>query len=79
MVSRYEENNLEVAFKEINNNDNFAYSLHILEQILEWKSHITPLSDKSYQKTHQGSLYCHPQLHKDRMSRNKFNFVHTLE
>ena len=48
MVFKSEENNLEVAFKEINNNDNFAYSLHIPEQILAWKSPITPLRDKTY-------------------------------
>ena len=79
MVSKSEENNLEVAFEEINSNDNLAYSLNLPEQILARKLRVTPLRDKTYQKTHQGSLFCHPQLHEDRMSRTKFNFVHTLE
>ena len=79
MVSKSEENNLEVAFEEINSNDDLAYSLHLPEQILAKKVHVTPLRDKTYQKMHQGSLFCHPQLHKDRMSRFKFKFVHALE
>ena len=78
LVSKSEENDLEVAFKEINNNNDFAYSLHIPGQILARKPRITPLRDKTYQKTHQRSLYCHPQLHDDRISRTKIKFVYTL-
>ena len=79
IVSKSEENNLEVAFEEINSNDNLAYSLHIPEQILAGKVCVTPLRDKTYQEMHQGSLFCHPQLHEDRMSNSKLKFVHALE
>ena len=79
MVSKTEENNLEVVLEEIISNDDLAHSLHTPEQILTGKVRVTPLRDKTYQKRHQGSLFCHPQLHEDRMSRTKFNFIHTLE
>ena len=78
MHYKSEENNLKVAFMEINHNDDFAYSLHIPGKILARKPRITPLRDKTYQKTHQRSLYCHPQLHDDRISRTKIKFVYTL-
>ena len=79
MVSKTEEDNLEVVPDEIINNDDLAPNLQTPEQILTRKAHVTPFRDKTHQKMLQESHFCHSQLHKDRMSRNKFNFVHSLE
>ena len=79
MVSKTKENTLEVVLEEIISNKDLAHSLYTPEQILAGKVRVTPLRDKTHQKMHQGSLFCHPQLHEDRMSRTKFNFIHALE
>ena len=76
MVSKTEENNIKVVPDEIINN-NLAPNLHTPEQILTGKARVTPFRDKTHQKTHQGSLCCHPQLQDDRMSRTNFNFVYS--
>ena len=69
MVSKTEENNLEVVPDGDINNNNFDSNLHELKpQILTAKACVTPFRDKIYQKTLQESHLYHPQLHEDRMS-----------
>ena len=69
MVSKTEENNLEVLPDGDINNDDFDPNFHELKlQILTAKACVTPFRDKIYQKTLQESHLYHPQLHEDRMS-----------
>ena len=66
MVSKTEENNLEVLPDGDTNNNNFDPNLYEFKShILTAKARVTPLRDKISWKTHQGSHPYHPQLHKD--------------
>ena len=73
MVSKTEENNLEVLPDEDINDDDFDPNLYEFKlQILTAKARVTPLRDKIYWNMLQGSHPYHPQLHEDRMSSIQF-------